>query len=67
MDFDENRSVKDSISIIKEMKLIDSADYWYRNTVPGGFVEGECAAELIINMACKINKKIKDCFLERVW
>lgn len=67
IDYDENISIKDPISILKEMRLIDSTDYWHANAISGGVVDGEHAAELIKKLAHKINNKIKNSFLGKVW
>lgn len=66
IDYDEKKSNKDSISILKEMRLIGSADYLYNNAISGGKIDGEYAAELIHNMGCKINKKIKNSFFDNI-
>ncbi len=47
-------TLEEAVEILKEKGIISSPEYWLKNAVIGGDIEGEYAGKLIINMANKL-------------
>lgn len=47
-------TLEEAVEMLKEKGVINSPEYWLKNAVIGGSVEGEYAGKLIINMANKL-------------
>lgn len=49
--------LEEAVGVLKENSIINTPEYWLKNAVVGGTVEGEYAGKLIINMANKLYEK----------
>lgn len=54
--WDTAATLEEAVEILRQNGIINSPEYWLKNAVIGGTVEGEYAGKLIINMANRLKR-----------